>query len=182
MRLTHRQGLGKDAEEKLKVFLGAAANAKIATIHKIATPTTQRKDGSLVYTEASTVDFLGFLLDGSGRHVAMEAKRCEAASLPLSVITEGQWNYLSRAYLAGSVAILMVVKPEGPRTTFLEIDWSVVLSIDPKERKSIPLDHPRIRTVSPLSFLRPYLRTSEPPSPSAGRAAPQPPPHPCPRR
>lgn len=75
------------------------------------------------------------------------------------------YEYLSAVKKAGGVSLALVVHPRGITNDVLELDWSLFVAYKKQGlRKSVPLDDSRVRVVSPLSFLRSYLRPL-PPSP-----------------
>lgn len=159
--MLNRKRLGDAAEEFVKPFVSSAGAMKVASLFKVPTPTARDKNGKIIYIAKSIADYTGFMLDGTGRHVAVEVKRCSEPSIPFDFVSEHQWEYLSAVRKAGGVAMVAVVHPRGITNDVLELDWSLFLAYKQQGlRKSVPLDDSRVRTVSPLSFLRAYLRPS----------------------
>ena len=103
---------GAALEEALEYQHHVYRSAGIADIRKLPTDwhvTARRGVGAerawaAVPARKSAVDYLGFLMDGTGRHVGVEAKQTAADRWPLSSLPEHQRAYLAAVDRAGGVA------------------------------------------------------------------------------
>lgn len=85
-----------------------AAAARLAVVWQCGRPVIcLRDDGSPVYGTAP-VDFLGVLLDGSARAIAVEAKSTAEGRLARGVFTERQAAALDAAHAAGGLALAAI--------------------------------------------------------------------------
>src|SRR5262245_55018064 len=113
---SRRSKRGSEGETHVKHLHEACLRAGVACMHRI--PTEMRvigvgAGGALLCrpAEKATVDFMGHLLDGSARVVAVEVKRIgtgERISLR-SLVRLHQWQELDRVTESGGVAVLLVV-------------------------------------------------------------------------
>ena len=146
----HSQAIGKSGEDILSTYHEFAANQGVAFFWKVPTPTCWRK-GSLVYAERSITDYVGTMLDGSGRSIAEEAKRTMAPRFSMTEVKEHQRAFLDRTDRAGAVALLSVVDAKGALYTF---DWSVI-----RDCTSFAFaDVPGWRVATAVDYLRRHLR------------------------
>jgi penicillin-binding protein-related factor A (putative recombinase) len=100
---------GKRGEQIVADYNAAALKAGVACLHQIPTPTRWSPRG-LRYASRSTVDFVGFLLDGSARFVAMEVKTCTSKkTFSMSEVEPHQREYLDTVHDAGGLALLTIV-------------------------------------------------------------------------
>jgi hypothetical protein len=105
-----RAGLAKGIgfEQDLERHHQRAAVAGLATLWWTGRPTIGlRDDGSPIYGIAGP-DFLGLLLDGSARAVAVEAKSDAGARLDRSAIAAHQAEALDATHRAGGLALVAV--------------------------------------------------------------------------
>lgn len=162
MRKIVRHEIGAAAEDVFDKYAQAAANQKVARFWKIPTPTKNVR-GRIVYEEKSTVDYEGFLLDGTARHLAVEVKSCRGDRFDLKNIKEHQKNHLALVHRAGGGAYLFLVCLEFSGTECFAMPWPVVASTA-ELRKSIPWADWQPWRVNPLSFAsflrRPSARTA----------------------
>lgn len=115
---------GAQAEHLVEQLHGVCLRQGIAEVHKVSSnvKVTGSRGGRVfgVFVGKSTVDYLGWMLDGSGRVVVAEAKHVElephrkdgaprAWRLPLDRLEDHQRAMLDRAHAAGAVALLLVV-------------------------------------------------------------------------
>jgi penicillin-binding protein-related factor A (putative recombinase) len=110
--------------------------AGIARVHKIATPF--KVIGEIgpflkcARAKRSTVDYEGTMLDGTGRHIAIECKRCSTARFPFGRIEDHQRDELTAVHHAGGVAAVVLVY--GPLEHVLTIPWQrmadLIASVD----------------------------------------------------
>lgn len=85
-----------------------AATASLAAVWQCGRPVIGlRPDGAPVYGTAP-VDFLGVLLDGSARAVAIEAKSTAEGRLARGVFTEHQAAALAETHAAGGLALAAI--------------------------------------------------------------------------
>jgi len=99
---------GRHGEKLIEAANAAALALGVAMVHKVPTPSTMRA-GKQVFTSKSTVDYVGVMLDGSGRAVALEAKAISDTKLYLTRVAPHQRAYLDRVAGAGGVAVLGVI-------------------------------------------------------------------------
>jgi len=106
----------------MKPFHEAAVHLRVAHLTKVPTPTFM-KNGELHYGAQSTVDFEGFMLDGTGRHVAEEIKGMGALPyIYLARVAPHQRAHLDAVHAAGGVAVLTVIdRLNAPHV----VEWSV---------------------------------------------------------
>jgi penicillin-binding protein-related factor A (putative recombinase) len=116
---------GVRGEQVIAEYNACAESYGVALLHKLPTPTRRVKRGngwSIIYTARSTVDYCGVMLDGTGRHVAIEAKSCTSRpKFYLSEVESHQREYLDSVAKAGGVAALAVVF--GQARTVHVIPW-----------------------------------------------------------
>lgn len=100
------------------------AKEGIAMVHKIATP-TQRRDGQLVYSQKSTVDFIG-ILDG-GTLIAFDTKETKDDVLRMQMIKPHQVEYLTKVAAYGGLAFLLIRIGKPARYFKLELgyEWRI---------------------------------------------------------
>jgi len=85
-----------------------AAVAGLAAVWQCGRPVIAlRPDGSPVYGTAP-VDFLGVLLDGTARAVAIEAKTVAGGRLDRAALAEHQADALDATHLAGGLAVVAI--------------------------------------------------------------------------
>lgn len=85
-----------------------AAVASLAAVWQCGRPVIGlRDDGSPVYGTAP-VDFLGVLLDGTARAVAIEAKSVAGGRLDRAALTEHQTDALDATHRAGGLAVVAI--------------------------------------------------------------------------
>jgi penicillin-binding protein-related factor A (putative recombinase) len=118
-------------------------------LHKIPTPSTVRS-GRLVFTAKSTVDYVGLMLDGTGRALALEAKAVGDTRLDLGRVAPHQRAYLDRVVGAGGVAVLGVIDS---RWQVYDVPWEVVRS-----RPSLSLVDLEPFASAPKTWLRRFVK------------------------
>lgn len=131
----------------------------VADIWKVPTPAEWVK-GKLIYTKPSVTDYVGIMLDGSGRLVAEEAKSIEDDVLYLSSVKPHQRGFLDRTERAHGIALLTVIGKQGV--------WSFRWQ-DVQSRTSITLRANMDMAVTPATYvsrLRLPLRLPPASSPS----------------
>ncbi len=101
---------GDQSEEAMKAFHLLARASDVAVLHK-QFPPARLIGGKLVYLQKSTVDFVGMMLDGSGRYIAEEVKSFEGARFSLSKVLHHQRAHLDSTLLSGGLALLVVLDP-----------------------------------------------------------------------
>ncbi len=122
---------GRAGEAVVAQYCVAAAEHHIARLHQIATP-TRGQNGRRRFSAKATVDFLGVLLDGSGRHVALEVKTTTGGEpLALSRVDDHQRDDLDTVLGAGGLALLAPVFGEACGAVLLRprvyvVEWGKV--------------------------------------------------------
>lgn len=148
--------LGDQAEEVFRQYALISLKRRIARLDKLPTP-AKNVGGKIVYCEKSTVDYIGMMLDGSGRHVAVEVKRCSGTSFPLANLKHHQRQYLEHTDANGGVAALALVCPEFSGAEVFVVPWREVSAWIERERKggpkSVNRDLWQPFRVSPVSLL-----------------------------
>lgn len=133
---TARRSLGKRASQRsgasgeavVSVYRNVARAGRTADVRTIATPTVGA-NGARRFRARSTVDGVGFMLDGTGRHVAEEIKTCASKRrLSLREVELHQRTYLDGVLAAGGVAVLTVVY--GPTRDVFVIPWIEARGMD----------------------------------------------------
>ena len=100
---------GRAGEQLVAEYCSSARAHHVARVDQIATP-TRGKPGHRRFSAKSTVDFLGFMMDGTGRVVALEVKTTTGgASLDLGRVADHQREYLEDVLGAGGLALLVAV-------------------------------------------------------------------------
>jgi penicillin-binding protein-related factor A (putative recombinase) len=146
------QRSGKAGEKTVAEYNATAQAAGVAVLHKVPTDTRWTPRG-MVYTTRSTVDFVGFMLDGTGRHLAVEVKTCTSKkTFSLGEVEPHQRDYLDAVEAAGGVAALVVVY--GKEHAVCAIPWHLA-----KDRASLNEQAVRIFQVTPATYLRRFLDT-----------------------
>lgn len=113
--------VGAYGEQVARALQDGALLHHIARVTKIPTPTRWRA-GRLVYAERSICDDLGYVLDGTGRHVAEEIKTCTSGEpFVMSRVKPHQRDYLEMAARANCISRLLLIFGElaGDRL----VDW-----------------------------------------------------------
>jgi penicillin-binding protein-related factor A (putative recombinase) len=136
-----RRGLA--LEEVLEYQHLLYRSAGVADIRKLPTDwhVTGRRENGLNHgwvafpARKSVVDYLGFLMDGSCRHIAVEAKQTAGERWPLSALPEHQQAYLAAVDRWGGVA--GVVLWWTTRDVLWALPWSLVRAEVSSGRKSI---------------------------------------------
>lgn len=101
--------VGAYGEQVARSIQAGALLHHIAVVTKIPTPTRWRS-GRLVYAERSICDDLGYVLDGTGRHVAEEVKTCTTGdAFAMSRVKAHQRDYLEMAWRANCIARLLLI-------------------------------------------------------------------------
>jgi len=99
---------GAALEELLEWQHARYAAFGVALIHKLPTDwhVTRKVVGGWAAFPArkSLVDYVGLLLDGTGRHIAVEAKETAGDRWPFTSLPEHQREYLDAVWRAGGVA------------------------------------------------------------------------------
>lgn len=134
-----RSRSGHDTEALVERLHYACYSAGVAYVYKRPTPTVGAH-GALRFAAKSGADYGGWLLDGSGRAVSVEVKRCSERRLPLSRIEEHQRRELDAADRARAVAVLLVVYgPTLARCTLHAVPWSLVAGMleDPRGLRAL---------------------------------------------
>ena len=135
---------GLALEELLEYQHHLYRSAGIADIRKLPTDwhVTARRGVGAEHAWAafparkSAVDYLGFLMDGSGRHVAVEAKQTAAERWPMSALPQHQRAYLAAVDRAGGVA--GVVLWWTARNVLWAVPWSELAAEVAVGRRSLP--------------------------------------------
>lgn len=103
------QRSGATGEAIVDALRDAARLRRCADVRPIPTPTVGA-NGARRFVARSTVDALGYLLDGTARVVAEEVKTCAAKRrFQLREVEPHQAAYLDGVERAGGVAVLTVV-------------------------------------------------------------------------
>jgi penicillin-binding protein-related factor A (putative recombinase) len=127
-----RKRSGDETEEFVETLHQECLDRGIAFVRKLPTPFRVVRSlgkGKLlcVPEKKSGADYVGHMLDGSGRGVFAEVKRCTDRSFPLSRIEEHQREELDRAHEAGVVALVVIVYgPTLARADLFPVPWNVV--------------------------------------------------------
>lgn len=95
---------GKGLEDQIKAANEAYMVRGQAQINFIATP-AKKIDGEMVYTEKSTVDFVGLC---HGRGIAFDTKSTKRDKLPLSNVKEHQVEFLRRWRDQGGLSFFII--------------------------------------------------------------------------
>src|SRR6185369_12920106 len=123
----------------------------VAYLFKLPTPTVWSPKG-LRYSAASGTDFVGFLLDGSGRVIAEEVKACSTkARFNLREVEPHQRDMLDRVHAAGGLALLTLVW--GKDRAVCVLPWAAV-----REKVSLADDEIRAWAEEPETFLGRHIR------------------------
>lgn len=101
---------GQESEYLWERCHNACLTAKIARVWKIPTPTKKGKDGRLIYTRKSTVDYMGFT--HTGRAIVAEAKSAIDGQFFASDFEEHQRKMLDDA-LADHALVLALLARDG---------------------------------------------------------------------
>jgi len=125
-----RKRVGDATEDHVAALNAACRLARVADLHKVPTDVVVQRAGSRIvgafYRQRATVDYLGIMLDGSGRGVAVEVKHVELGkrgpSLPLSRLEAHQRDALEVVDRAGGVAVVLVVAAG----RLYAVPWSMV--------------------------------------------------------
>lgn len=105
--------LGNMGEKLVKLYNDHAKLDLIAEIEKIPTPTVYTPRG-LIHSKKSTVDYLGFTLDGQAKIVAIEVKTYfNSDTYPLEEIPEHQRDFLNTVYESNGYAFLALIFKDG---------------------------------------------------------------------
>ena len=111
-----RKATGDAAEARVEAMNAACKLAGVAELHKIPTDVVVQRNGPRIvgafHRKRATVDCLGWMLDGTGRAVAVEVKSLNLTRrgrFPLSDLEPHQRAALASAHAAGAVAVLLVV-------------------------------------------------------------------------
>lgn len=103
------QARGEQTESILKGYHLESHHRRVAHLDKVPTPTAVVK-GKVIYATKSTVDFIGYMMDGSARFVAEEVKSFfEVGSFAMSRVKPHQRAYLDGVHASGGVAVLTIV-------------------------------------------------------------------------
>ena len=127
-----RQERGESAEEFVADLHDACLAQGIAFVRKLPTPlrvcgTASGGKVLAFFEKKSGVDYVGHMLDGSGRAVFCEVKaQKQPGRFPLSQVKEHQREELTRAGIAGAVAVLVIVLGEGRDLTAYAVPWGDV--------------------------------------------------------
>lgn len=140
---------GKHGEKLVEAANAAALALGVAMVHKVPTPSTVRA-GRQVFTAKSTVDYVGMMLDGTGRAVALEAKAIQDTRLYLARVAPHQRAYLDRVAGAGGVAVLAVIDSQW---RVYDVPWAEVCL-----RPSLSLVDLEAWSSSPRSWLRRFAK------------------------
>lgn len=98
----------------------------VARMDKVPTPMRLRQ-GRWTFGAKSTVDFVGFLKDGSGRFVAVETKTVtDSARFAVGEVTEHQAAYLTEVLESGGLAFVAVVFGEALGAELLRAETYLV--------------------------------------------------------
>lgn len=143
-----RQQRGAAAEDVFLEYAAMASNQKAARLWKIPTPTKNVR-GRIVYEAKSTVDFEGFLLSGTARHVAVEVKSCEADRFAMSCLEQHQRDHLELVHRSGGCALLFLVSREFSGAECFAMPWPSVAKV---QGKSMPWADWQPWRVNPMSF------------------------------
>lgn len=154
--LAHRNGrTGESVVEKYREFAEAAG---LISVRKLPVPTFFR-DGALWYAERSSVDGVGFTLDGA-RFIAEEVKSCSGADFDMKELREHQRDFLTAVWNSGGCALLTVERSRARVSVFA---WGEVASV-----RSIAEAHLDSHVVTPhtygarvLECVRPSLRVAK---------------------
>jgi len=125
-----RKATGDSAEARVDAIHAACRLAGVASLHRIPTEVVVQRRGARIvggfHRRRATVDYTGVMLDGTGRHVAVEVKSVApgktGTTLPLRVLEPHQREALTETDAAGGVAVVLVVS--GPKV--YAIPWCVV--------------------------------------------------------
>lgn len=97
---------GQGAEDLWSHCHNACETAKIATVWKIPTPTVKGKDGRLIYTAKSTVDFMGHT--STGRTVLAESKSTEEGYFAASIFKQHQRKILDNGLRQHALSLALL--------------------------------------------------------------------------
>lgn len=126
---SRRARSGNDTEALVSRLHIVCEQRGIAHVYKRPTPTVGAH-GSLRFAARSGADYGGWLLDGSGRAVSVEVKRCTERRLLLSRIEDHQRTELDLAERAGAITVLLVVYgPALPTASLHAVPWGVVAAM-----------------------------------------------------
>jgi len=152
---------GRIGEAEVARLCTAAREHHVARLEQIATPTRGR-NGRRRFAAKSIVDFLGFLMDGTGRVVAIEVKTtAEGEALALARVDEHQREYLDTVLSAGGIALLAAVFGEPVGNMLLRLRTYVVPWADVCARTRVTEGQLLAAgcLTGPEDFLLPYLTT-----------------------
>lgn len=141
-----RQARGESAEDFVANLHDACLTKGVAFVRKLPTPlrVCGRGAGGKVtafFEKKSGVDYVGHMLDGSGRAVFLEVKALKTPGrFPLSRVEEHQRDELTRAGIAGAIALLLVVMGEGRDLTAYALPWGEVFTRLEAGEKSLALE------------------------------------------
>jgi len=105
--------LGRMGEKLVKLYNDHAQRNLIACLEKIPTPTVYTPRG-LVHSSKSTVDFLGFTLDGQAKIIAIEVKTYFSSNtFPLQEMPDHQRSFLNTIYESNGYSYLALIFKDG---------------------------------------------------------------------
>jgi recombination protein U len=137
--MTAHANLGMQLEQEINSSNLVYQLKGIAVVQKVATP-MKKISGKAIYSEKSTVDFIGCL---NGRGLAFEAKETkERTSFPLRNVHDHQVRYLKRYKDCGGYAFFLVRFVKHQETYILPIKEFIKWhsAVPNGGRKSIPYE------------------------------------------
>jgi recombination protein U len=147
---------GAKGEKIVAEYHAAARAAGTCVMHHVPTPSRliPRNGGWMrILDKPSTVDSVGFMLDGTGRVVAEEIKTCTAKPrFDMSEVELHQAAYLDSVEEAGGVAVLTIVF--GANRDVCPIDWSEAKKeLSRTGKRSLTGDFILQHRITPLRYL-----------------------------
>lgn len=144
---------GAQAEALLAGYHLCARQHGIAQLWRTQAPAKHIGEGRVVFEGPGVTDFLGLMLDGTGRLVAEEVKALGWGQerLSLSQVKEHQRACLEATLAGGGVAVLTVVRPYGVVSVVPWAEARRVRGLGPNE-----LDAWRVHAAS---YLRSFVRS-----------------------
>ena len=146
---------GLTGEKIVRDLAKKATEAGVAWLHKIPTDSIWTRRGRQP-TRKSVTDFLGFMLDGGRRAIALEVKRTAKKHFWLGEVEGHQAEVLDMALAAGHLAILVVVL--SPTDTARVVPWQDV----PRNQPSVSREWLLGYTEDETTFLRRFAQQSQP--------------------
>lgn len=120
-----RKTVGDQTEQHAERLLDMCV--PLAKLRRRITPQKRGRDGKTIFLAKQGPDFEGMLLDGTARHIEIEAKRASGTSWRLDSLDSKQVDQLEETWQHGGIAIVMVI--HGPVLATADtcmIPWLIV--------------------------------------------------------